>query len=209
MEWRNVPGYENYLIEITTKEGRCLSLNFKGRGVQKFLSNKVKKSGRIYWTLTNENGEYICRQAAKWIALTYPELVENEYFEGAEIDHKDGNKLNNHPSNLRWATHKENMNNPITVEVIRRNTTNNNPFKGKHHSMEAREKMSNAHKGKLLNNQKISKPVQQVSKDGVLIAEYPSVNEAYRQTGISDGNIHSVCRGKRAIAGGYVWKFKD
>lgn len=34
---------------------------------------------------------------------------------GTEIDHLDGNKLNNKPANLRYVTHKENVNNPITV----------------------------------------------------------------------------------------------
>ena len=33
-----------------------------------------------------------------------------------EIDHIDGNPHNNRASNLRWVTHSENLNNPITKE---------------------------------------------------------------------------------------------
>lgn len=33
---------------------------------------------------------------------------------GLEIDHIDGNPLNNNLTNLRVVTHKENMNNPVT-----------------------------------------------------------------------------------------------
>lgn len=39
--------------------------------------------------------------------------------EKLEIDHIDGNPLNNHYTNLRWVTHYKNMNNPITQQRIR------------------------------------------------------------------------------------------
>ena len=35
-----------------------------------------------------------------------------------EIDHIDGDPTNNHVWNLRWVTHAENMNNPITKQRI-------------------------------------------------------------------------------------------
>ena len=38
---------------------------------------------------------------------------------------------------------------------------------------------------------------------------YPSISEAYRQTGISQGNISAVCNGHRKTAGGYHWKYLD
>lgn len=114
-EWRKVQGFENYEINIDTKEGRCVNKNW--RGMERPLGN-YNNRGWLFWTLS-KNGKAYTRQAAVWIALTFPELVENEYFEGAQIDHKDTDRQNNHPSNLRWVTPKENSNNPITKEHYR------------------------------------------------------------------------------------------
>ena len=52
-----------------------------------------------------------------------------------------------------------------------------------------------------------SKTVQQFSLDGKLIAEYISVSEAIRQTGITQ--IPKACRNERKTAGGYIWKYKE
>ena len=53
------------------------------------------------------------------------------------------------------------------------------------------------------------KKVGKYDKEGNLIATYPSAKEAARQTGLSQGNISSVCRGdKYKTAGGFVWKYE-
>ena len=179
--WRDVPGYEGlYQISIDTKEGKCRRLH--KRGTFKELCNKpTKRDNRIHWNLS-VNGKSICHQAAKWIALTYPELVENEYFEGAQIDHKDTNRLNNHPSNLHWVTPSGNNDNPITKNK-RIEAYTNNPLR--------------------------SKQVYQYSKEGVLLATYPSLAEANRQTGVDDAAISKCCLGKYRYksAGGFIWKY--
>ena len=51
--------------------------------------------------------------------------------------------------------------------------------------------------------------VLQYSIDGQFISEYPSYNEAERQTGIHHAHISSCCRGKRKTAGGFIWKNKE
>ena len=49
------------------------------------------------------------------------------------------------------------------------------------------------------------KGVRQMTKDGILVAEYPSIKEAERQTGINRGNISGSIKHLNRTAGGYKW----
>ena len=71
---------------------------------------------------------------------------------------------------------------------------------GKHHSEESKEKIRK-------NNP--SKPVLQFSKDGEFISEYPSTQEAERQTGCNHSSICECCKGKRKSCGGFIWQYKS
>lgn len=51
------------------------------------------------------------------------------------------------------------------------------------------------------------KPVSQYDLTGNFVAEYFSVKEAKRATGIS--HIDACCRGERKTAGGYAWRYKN
>ena len=76
---------------------------------------------------------------------------------------------------------------------------------GKHFSEEHKKKISEAHKGKVYAP---IKAVLQFSKDGELIAEYPSIKEAERHTGLSASKICACCKGNRKSTGSYIWKYK-
>lgn len=104
------------------------------------------------------------------------------------INHKDENPSNNNVDNLEFCTHKYNM-----------NYGNIN------------QKKSVSMKGKHINRTDLSKHILQYSKNGEFVAEYPSLMEASRQTGIDCGHISACCIGKkyRHSAGGYVWKYKE
>lgn len=191
-EWRDVPGYDGkFQINIGTKECKCRNTNWRGTGTVVVLPNTVLSTGRINWNLNHK-----VRQSACWVAITFPELVENEYFEGAEIDHKDTDPTNNQPSNLRWVTHKTNMLNPKTVEKIRNNQSGEgNSYYG------SGEKQQN--------RKDLSKPVLQYTIDGTFVAKYPSAMEAERCLGQPHLNarISENCNNKRDTAGGYIWRY--
>lgn len=115
-------------------------------------------------------------------------LVALSFIENPEnkpfTDHRNGIRDDDRVENLRWCTNQENMNFELA----------------KKHLSEA-----------LTNHPNLSKSVLQYTKDGHLIAEYPSTMEAYRHTGVKSCNISSCCLGKpkHSTAGGYVWKFKE
>lgn len=196
-EWRDIPGYEGlYQICIDTPEGRCRSLNYGNTGeVKELTRNPNKRDGRIQWNLY-KNKKAITYQAARWIAITYPELVENEYFEGAEIDHKDTNPLNNHPFNLRWVTGEGNMNNPLTRKHC--SEVHTGVARGPH-CEETKRKIGDSN----------AKSVCQYSLDGTLIKTYKGAAHAGRETGINFRNISACCLGTQKTAGGFIWRYLE
>lgn len=177
---RYIPGTDGlYEVAIEDNNIYCISHH----KTTHILKNTVTPKGYIFWDL-KYSGKRHNRQVGYWVALTYPELVQNDYFEGAEIDHIDTNTLNNHPSNLKWVTHTGNINNPLT-----------------------RKHRAASLKGVFLNHASLSKPVKQYTLQGELVAVYPSQMEAHRVTGISQGLISAVCRGERTKTGGFYWTY--
>lgn len=61
--------------------------------------------------------------------------------------------------------------------------------------------------GQKRRGEKTSKTVNQYTKDGLLIASYPSTQEAQRQTGYDRGYISNCCNGKYKSSYGYIWKY--
>ena len=84
------------------------------------------------------------------------------------------------------------------------NIGENNPFFGKHHSEEAKEKISNAQIG---NHNKPTKQILQYSKEGEFIKEWTSAKEASRVIGINPSHITECCKGKLKSAYGFVWTY--
>ena len=106
-EWKEIPGLPGYEISIYG------DVYFKGD-----VSGKLRRRSGICVQHRNRFGYYIVHINGKTyyvhrlLAITYIENPENK----KEIDHIDGNPSNNSLDNLRWATHKENLNNSVSVK---------------------------------------------------------------------------------------------
>lgn len=93
----------------------------------------------------------------------------------------------------------------------------------KHHTQEAREKISEARKiigfsethkrhiseSKTGIKHHLARPVYQYSKDGTFIKKWDYMNEAAKTLNLSRGAISNVCLGRAKTSGGFVWSYKD
>lgn len=126
------------------------------------------------YLVVKANGENVRVHRLVW------ETFKGEIPDGYEIDHLDGNKENNDLDNLSCVTHKENMNNPNTL----------NKQKCSHNTKEFKERISESNTGRTPVNKGIPK-----SEFGIKFKEHYGITKSddnklyskerriYRETG--------------------------
>lgn len=96
---KEIPGFEGrYSVDengsvLNIKRNRLASIKFS------------KNTGYYGVSLTNSEGVRKFPSIHRLVALTFIPNPENK----REVNHKDGDKSNNHISNLEWATPSENI----------------------------------------------------------------------------------------------------
>ena len=191
-EWRDLDGY-NLLLAVSNY-GRVVRyeqtihyLSKYGNPCERILDAKLIKARK--W-----NAKADLRKHGSYIAVTLGEkpnrrmvlvhrLVAKLFIPNPNnyphIDHIDGNRGNNHATNLRWTTAKMNMNNPITVERI----------------------------SESLKDSANKKRVQVVSfKNGKPLKVYPSIL-ATAEDLFRPGCVYNCCTGRTKTHQGLQWKF--
>ena len=181
-QWRDIKGYEG--LYKVSNNGKIYSYYRGG----KMMKDAYTVDGYKHINLRKE-GKQKCFLIHRIVALAFIPNPQNLPF----VNHKDECKTNNFVciekdgsvnldnSNLEWCTKKYN-NNYGTVK----------------------QRSRTSH----LNHKALSKPVLCFMED-VFVKEYPSMQEAERQTGIHQANISKCCNGIRKFAGGYIWKYKS
>ena len=99
MELRDVVGYEEFFS--VTEDGRVYS-----KRTNKFLVQGTLHTGYkvISSRIGGRYGKCICVRVHRMVAQAFIPNPDNK----PSVNHKDGNKTNNHVSNLEWVTVSEN-----------------------------------------------------------------------------------------------------
>lgn len=195
MTYRDFTNYEVYPYEdkiINTKSCKTLRQHTNDKGYKCY---HLFKDGKMYTIRTNR---------------LYYECVNGTIPDGYEIDHIDNDRGNNNPDNLRAVSHTENMSNPLTVES-RKSTFSSEEYRAKRSAIMkgkyAGEKNPMYGKPRPEGASVPPKPIR-VFKDGIFIAEYPSINEAARALSVSRGNVGMCLNGVRNHTKGYTFEYK-
>ena len=98
-----------------------------------------------------------------------------------EVNHADGNKMNNAFHNLEWATRKSNEEHAWRIGL-------KNMKGDKHHA---------------------SKRVLQFDLNGNIIQEWTNGNEVMNTLGFANCHISKCCRGLAKTAYGFKWQYKS
>lgn len=174
--WLPVKGYEG-LYEVSDL-GRVKSLE-KTKGKNKMTCpEKIKNPrdntyGYLFLTLSKNSDKkniYVHR------------LVADAFIgdiTGKEINHKDGDKHNNTPSNLEIVTRLQNEQHAWATGL--KNMTGKNHF--------------------------ASKPVKQYNLLGHLLAVFESGSLAAKATGLHASHINRCCKGLLKTHGGFKWSY--
>lgn len=191
--WKPVKDYEG-LYEVSNL-GKVRALDRKvitKNGVVKIRKSREKKQskciGYAYIGLTKEGISKTFR-VHRLVAQAFIPNPENK----EQVNHKDGNKLNNRVDNLEWCTNQENC-----IHAWK-NGLNHTTEKVRKTASETGKRT-----GKLF-----GKPVNQYDLQGNFIRAFENAREAGRITGINSNSISAVTRGKLKKTGGYKWELAD
>lgn len=196
-KWKDIDDYIG-LYQISSF-GRVKSVKRKDKNnhsvKEKIRKQSVDKDG-YNWVKLYKNGVGKIFYIHRLVAQTFIPNPENKPC----IDHINTNRTDNRVENLRWVTHKENSNNPITKQMFLQNR-----FKIEKCKRVNKYKLSEEVINKIAKKHK--KPIG-MYKDGILIKKFDSAVDAERENKeFNNVSISATCNGRLKTYRGYEWKF--
>ena len=177
--WKDIPGYEG-LYQVSNF-GRVKSLpKIHGRRYwknERILKINIAKNG--YAGVFLQKNKNIKRISIHRIVAR---VFLKNYDEKLQVNHKDGNKLNNNVDNLEMVTASENQIHSRKLGLQTSPKGANSPY---------------------------AKRIMQFDKDNKFICEYKGIEATAKKLGIGISTLSLCLRGKRELAGGYKWRYVD
>lgn len=172
--WKDVPGFDG-MVQASNL-GRIKS--FYGYEYGRILKQSYDNNGYGYYRVHINHRRYY---PYRLIAEAFLPNPENK----PEINHKDGNKLNNRVDNLEWVTRSENMKHAYKLGLQ----------KPSEKQKQAVSKWNKEHR---------IKTVYQYNKEGNLLNCFKSQQEAAKALGLSEASISRILNGQRNSKRDYI-----
>ena len=172
--WKDIPNYENsYQV---SNLGRVKSLGNKSNHKKEII---LKQSNIMKYQCVSlrKNNKTKMFKVHRLVAKTFIPNLSNY----PQVNHKDGNKLNNKVQNLEWCTASENIKHAFKIGLKKQ-------LKGA--------------------DNKRSKKVLMCDDNKKIIKEFGSLREAERTMNIPHTNITNSIK-RNGTCGGYKWIMKE
>ena len=172
--WKDIPNYENsYQV---SNLGRVKSLGNKSNHKKEII---LKQSNVMNYQCVSlrKNNKAKMFKIHRLVAQTFIPNPSNL----PQVNHKDGNKLNNKLNNLEWCTASENIKHAFKTGLKK--------------SLRGKDNLR-------------SKKVLMCDKNGEIIKEFSSLREAERILNIPHSNITNSIK-RNGTCGGYKWMMKE
>lgn len=169
--WKDIDGFERYQV---SNLGRVRRKNTDKRSPKyRYLIPNCNNTSGYYKVVLFAGGQGRKMLVRRLVANAF---IDNP-FNKNQVNHIDGDKLNNHATNLEWMTAKEN-----TAHAFRTGLCD-----------------------QML--QKMYKPIDQYSLDGDLVKRWKCLHDIERSLGFRCSHICKVIRHKDGRAYGYRWSY--
>ena len=186
-KWLPVVGYEGIYEVSNTGHVRGLRRPKNNNGGVQIIPGRMmteRKNHKGYMTVhLSKDGVQKRVSVHRIVAMAFVENPDGK----EQVNHIDGNKLNNRAENLEWVTNNENM-----QHAIKNGLVNYAPMLRAAHSKEARAKIARS-------QQKMVR-----RSDGKI---YESVKEAAKDNSVCHSAISANIHGKSKFCVGYKFEF--